>query len=216
MSAPDLKTVPVNFIRFHGLTLLVVENGGVEYVAVKPISDMLGLAWRKVRDTVMSGDNVELYGTKRLLPPSFDVYGGDVLVPENTENPPDLDGEGAKNREPLVQGALLYIRLDCAQFFLSGVNTNKVRANGRTATADKLLAVKKEWAKALHDYETLGVARKRSNLDDLKALQGLIKTRTLVETPQERAALSLVIARVFVDLGVPLGEDPQGALDLHR
>ena len=56
-------TQPVNFIRFHGFTLLIVAHDGIEYIEARPLCEVIGLNWRRARDTVQSGDNATLYGT---------------------------------------------------------------------------------------------------------------------------------------------------------
>lgn len=184
----QLATRPVNFIRFHGLNLLVVEHDGVEYVAARPLVELAGMPWKRARKTLFSAGNVTLYGTCELETAIFD-------------GPRPLKGA-----EKAV-----YFRFDRARMFLARINTDRMRANGNVEAADRLLALQVEWAKVLQDYETKGFAGKPGVTRDLI---GLIKARAATENTRERAALTAMIAETCADLGHPLPPDPQGELAL--
>ena len=193
MSAPDLKTVPVNFIRFHGLTLLVVENGGVEYVPLKPLSDLAGIDWRNTKKSMESPRTITLFAVERLKPPVFAGQGGDVTPTPDT----------------------LYIRLDRARMYLARINTDRMAANGNEDAADVLLTLQIEWAEALHAYETNGVARKKSVKDDQAVLMQLMKTRELANAV-EKPVFTAMIRQQMQEMGFAVEPDPQGSLDLAR
>lgn len=108
------------------------------------------------------------------------------------------------------------MRLDRARFFLARVNTAQIRVHGSTDTADFLLALQIEWAEALHQYETIGVAVKKGHKDTQAELATLYKLRVLAETAAERAALSALIAESFAALGHPLDPDAQQTLPLGQ
>lgn len=194
MSAPDLKTVPVNFIRFHGLTLLVVENGGVEYVPLKPLSDLAGIDWRNTKKSMERPRNVKLLGAQRLNEVVFAGSGGDVTPP---------------TRESW------HIRLDRARMYLARINTELMASHGNVDAADVLLDLQIEWAKVLHDYETHGVARKKSVKDDQAVLMQLMKTRELANAV-EKPVFTAMIHRQMKEMGFAVEPDPQGSLDLAR
>lgn len=181
---------PVNFIRFHGLTLLVVEHQGIEYVPLKPLSDLAGIDWRNTKKSMNSEDNVKLFGATWLKQPVFAVEGGNTTP------------------TPLT----LYIRLDRARMYLARISTARMKANGNVDAAEALLTLQIEWAESLHAYETHGIAIKTSRKEARTELQGWFKTRTLANSPQERAAVTRLIAETFAELGQPLAEDPQQML----
>lgn len=209
MSAPmNTPTLPVGFIRFHGMTLLVVESDGIEYVRAKALSDLLGMAWRKTRDTIQSGDNAVLYGTTRLTPPNFDDLE-DPRVPHEAH----LAGaEGGEATENTSQKGDLYLRLDRARMFLARVSTNQMRAQGNQDAAGILLALQIEWAEALHQYETHGVAVKQARREGRREIHDLMKTRGTPPTAAERTALTRMLADSFADQGYPVPNDPQQSL----
>lgn len=203
-------TQPVNFIRFHGFTLLVVAHDGIEYIEARPLCEVIGLNWRRARDTVQSGDNATLYGTCSLTPPQF----GNFEAPRGIEN---TSGEGGQDDEeteiPAIRSSL-HIRLDRSRMFLARINTNQMRAQGNESAADLLLALQIEWAAALHIYETDGVAIKKGHRENRSDLLGLIKARNTTTNVGERAALTAMIADACAALGYPLPADPQQQLNL--
>ena len=135
-------TQPVNFIRFHGLTLLVVENGGVEYTEARPLCDLAGMLWSSARRTLLAADNAVLYGTKTLTPPQIGGSRG--------TSTPQKDHEWSEN------GGVVHIRLDRARIFLARINTSHMKAKGNVAAAEELLNLQIEWAE-----ETKGDADRR-------------------------------------------------------
>lgn len=187
----DISTRPVNFIRFHGLTLLVVENQGVEYIDPRPLCELAGMVWKSARRTLLSGDNVELYGSRVLQHPSFTSFGTNLV--------PEKDG--------------LYIRLDRSRMFIARVNTSHMRAVGKVSAATALLALQIEWAEALHAYETHGVALKKGQREARAELVGLMKVRELAR-PSEQAAFDLLVREAMTELGCVLPFDAQKQLDL--
>lgn len=197
---------PDSFIRFHGLTLLVVENTGIKYVAAKPLNDLFGLAWRKTRETIREGDNLELYGTRQLVPLNFDVLE-DPKVSQNPVSPEADGGEEPGNGSPR---SAYFIRLDCVQMFLARVNTSRVRASGNVSAANFLLTLQKEWARVLHEYETNGFVSKKSHKDELLRT---LKARGTPLSPQEEAALTELVGEEFAAMGKRLAPSPQMGLE---
>lgn len=191
-------TVPaaraVGFIRFHGLTLLVVAHEGVEYVPAKPFAELAGVDWKGAKRALSSGDSAVLYGTRAFLPPEIRGAGGDI-TPRN---------------------AVLYLRLDRARMYLARINTDRMRSHGNASGADHLLALQIEWAEALHAYETHGVAIKAGRAGAVRELHQLARTRMLVTDPRERRALTALLHAELRALGLPVDsfDDPQGQLPL--
>lgn len=193
---------PDSFIRFHGLTMLVVENGGVRYAPAKPISDLLGLAWRQTRDTIREGDNQDLYGTRQLVPPDFDVLPEGKL----SKTPASTEAEGGEETENGSPRAVFYIRLDAVYLFMARVNTSKVRAAGNVSAANFLLELQKEWRQVLYEYETNGFVVKKTHKDELLRM---LKARGGKLSPQEEAALTELIGDSFAALGKRLAPSQQ-------
>jgi hypothetical protein len=182
---------------------------GLEYINAKALNDLVGLSWRKTRDTIQSGDNVILYGTRRLVPPVFDVLGDPRVLQKPVVG---QFGVGAGTENTTLQGDL-YLQLQLARMFLARVNTSQVRAQGNASAADFLLALQLEWARALHAYETDGIAVKNARKEARAELVGLMKVRPLA-TPLERPAFDAVIRDAMAELGYAPDMDPQQLLAL--
>ena len=190
MQDEDRSTQPVSFIRFHGTSVLVVEHQGGEYIALKPICDMIGLDWRTQKRAIQEPYQAEFYGLKRLLPPEIAGLGG--LKPPS-------EGD-------------LYIRLNRVQFFLAQINPSRVLANGNHDAAAWLIALHHEWADALHDYETLGVAMKSGRLAKLREVNGLMRSIALAKDAQIRDALEALVRTELATLGHAVSPPRQGGL----
>lgn len=185
----DNTTRPVNFIRFHGLTLLVVDNEGIEYLDPRQLCELAGMQWKGARRNLQEGDNVVLYGSKLLQRPVFDADG--------TSRCPGNEA--------------LYIRLDRSRMFMARINTNQMRSHGNAEAAEWLLNLQIEWANALHSYESNGIAVKKSNREARVELVGLMKARELA-TPTERVAFDRLIRNAMAEVGCVMEIDPQQAL----
>ncbi|MEJ1409106.1 MAG: phage antirepressor N-terminal domain-containing protein [Candidatus Sedimenticola sp. (ex Thyasira tokunagai)] len=175
----------VNIINFHGLTMWVVEHDGIQYIYVKPLSDLAGLDWRSAKKTLQESDNAILYGTTWMKHPISAAEGG--------------------TSTPTKEG--LYVRLDRARMYLARINTKMMRGKGAEEAADELLQLQIEWAEALHDYETQGLAvkttRQTSRRKDEESLSSLVKTREKTIDQAERQALTNMIADKLSELGYP-------------
>ena len=206
---------PDGFIRFHGLTLLVVEAAGVQYVPAKPISDLLGLDWRNQRAAIQAGDNAVLYGACRLISPLFNAFErGDITPLPPAGGQAEVDGHTESTSQSADRRADLYIRLDRAQMFLARVNTSRVRSHGNVDAANFLLKLQIEWAEALHAYELHGVAVKQGTLAERRLLNDLMKSRVLAG-PREKPAFDRMISDALAELGYPLAENGQQTLPLE-
>ena len=213
--APLATSQPVGFIRFHGLTLLVVEAITIQYVPVKPIVDLLGLDWRNQRTAIQTGDNAVLYGARRLVSPVFNAVSGGDITPLPTSGNRAADDLDAETPSQIGDRRTdLYIRLDRAQMFLARVNTTRVRSHGNVDAANYLLALQIEWAEALHAYQLHGVAVKEGSLAERKSLGDLMKNRVLAG-PREKSAFDKMIAASLNDLGYPIDDDGQQDLPLE-
>lgn len=206
---------PVGFIRFHGLTLLVVEAAVIQYVPVKPIIDLLGLDWRNQRTVIQTGDNAVLYGTRRLISPVFNAVSGGLKTPLDPSGDLAEDSLDTENLSQIGDRHTdLCIRLDRAHMFLARVNTGRVRSNGNVDAANYLLDLQIEWAEALHAYQLHGVAVKEGSMAERKSLGDLMKNRVLAG-PREKPAFDRMIAASLNDLGYPIEEDAQQHLPLE-
>lgn len=185
------ETRVVNIIDFHGAVMWVVENQGVEYIYAKPLAEMAGIDWRRARKTLFEEDNAVLYGSSLLKHPIFAPTGGP--------------------RSPQDDG--IYIRLDRSRMYLARIQTNQMKAQGKVEAAETLLKLQIEWAEAIHNYETHGVALKNSAKDARAQLVSLIKAQASSKDSEVRDSINRMVRDICAELGYPIA-DPQQQLPL--
>ncbi len=196
-SIKNLLAKPVKLIEFYGLTLTVVEYKKQHYVQIKPISDMLGLTWKHTRRNLFTDENMALLGAKQLNMRPLNEFLGEV-----DENSPSYEGEKSVRHLPV------YIQLDRVHLYLARVNTAKVRAMGKESVADWLLALQKEWANVLYQYES-GYSVQKHNAE--KSLKDLMIMRDKA-IGDEKARLTAMIDTALTAMGSPKPQKSQGDL----
>lgn len=190
-------------INFHNLNLLVYKFNDVEYVPAKSITDAIGIDWRNVKRNFEAEDNKVLYGIARLLALKIDNLGG-LKTPDTPLLGTDMvvaDTEIADNSQFLD---ILCMRLDRVQMYLARVNTSRIRANGNEDAADYLLSLQTEWAKALHDYETHGIAIKSTLFNNTKQLKLLTDIYRGLNDKQQKYVVS---QQIDACLGITRAEE---------
>lgn len=131
-------------IQYAGLTLPVIRNEtAAECVPLKPICDLFGLQWPSQHAKLQEAWLGNFLGVCIL----------------------DIQYAGDQTRQ------MVCIRLNRVAAYLMSLNPTKIRAAGNTSGADFLEAKLTEWADALHDYETFGVAHNPRHADALLALR---------------------------------------------
>lgn len=204
MNHPAIPSPPAThqvsgLIRFHGLLLWVLEHDGADYVQAKPLADLAGIDWRRAKSTLQDADNAVLSAVKWLQPPVF------------------ASEAGLKTPAPKP---VLCLRLDRARMYLARIQTSRMRANGNITGADLLLALQEEWAQALHDYETHGVAIKRGRADlrrqEEASLIALSKAMHAATDAGMKAAFTAMVRDKLAALGYPVAAAPQGRLALDE
>lgn len=132
-------------IEYAGLTLPVVKNeAGVDCVPLKPLCDLFSLKWESQRMKVSETFYAEYLG---------------VSVQKAWVATPLKGGASGEFQEQTC------IRLDRVAAFMMTISPVRVRANGNEEGATFLKAKLNEWADALHDYETFGVAHNPRHAD---------------------------------------------------
>ena len=167
-------------ITYAGMTLAIAKNErGQEVTPLKPIADLFGLQWERQRKKVSEGAYYPRFlGTCTVL-----MHGAD----------------GQKR----VQTCILLSRV---AYYLSGLNPERVHANGNVDGADFLIAKQEEWADALHDYEQLGVAinlnHQRTKLALVNAATRLVSARSKTADKADRALLGQLLDGLASDAGI--------------
>ncbi|WP_022957260.1 phage antirepressor N-terminal domain-containing protein [Spongiibacter tropicus] len=178
-------TKVVSLINFHGVTMIVVEHEGVQYIPFKPLVDLAEIDWRGAKRTVFEPDNAILYGTKRLVDPVLSAEGGSITPPKES----------------------IYLQLSRSRMFLARIQTNRIKARGKEEAAQKLLNLQEEWAEAIHNYETYGVAHKRGKGEAVTQLDKLIRSRKATTDPAEKKSISKLIHEHLNEMGAAVDDD---------
>jgi len=172
-------TRAIGFLHFHGRDLLIVCHQGHLYTDAKPLSDTCDLFWKATKRTLSTDENARFYG--------ISIFKGPQI------------GDSGTTRGPKSG---LYLRLDRVHMFITRINTAHIRAKGKHATADVILALQTEWADALYAYETHGIAikpgRKGSKADDLLKWARL---RNQLSNAEDRRVIDQLIHDELAALG---------------
>jgi hypothetical protein len=136
-----------------------------DYVSLRPLVDQIGLDWRTQKKGLLDDDAVLFYGTlllddgKIVQPPcKYNLKNG--LLPSHDSE------EGQKIGIFCTEDAqkdTVFIRLRRVQIYLARISIGHIKAKGNQSSAEYLLSLHEEWADALHEYETQGVAIKRNH-----------------------------------------------------
>lgn len=193
-------------INYAGLQLPVYKSSiGEDITPLKPIVDLFGLVWRDQRAKIMGNDfyrnHLGIYeqprniNQVRLSSPADEVNLTSNTISEG-DNPTYL---------PEV-----FIRIDRIASYFMTINPERVRANGNITGADFLQQKIEEWADALHDYESLGVAFKDKNKHINNELMQIMKMRQMA-IGQEKLVFSKMLQSKLVEFGYQ-ADDRQGDL----
>lgn len=170
-------------IQYAGLTLPVVKNEvGADFVPLKPVCDVFDLKWETQRMKVSE--------------PFYKKYLG-ICVLKAWVATPHKGGALGEFQDQTC------IRLDRVSAFMMTISPDRVRAGGNTSGADFLEAKLSEWADALHDYETFGVAHNPRHADALLALR---RATAITKVSNIKDARLRAIA--LKELGIALESSP--------
>lgn len=169
-------------IQYAGLTLPVVKNeAGTDCVPLKPLTELFGIEWMNQYKKIQDDWRQKFLG----------VCIGDITY------------AGEQSRQ------MVCIRLDRVAAYLMGLNPTKIRAAGNTSGADFLEAKLIEWADALHDYETFGVAHNPRHADALLALRRATAI-TKVSNIKDARLRSIALSELGIALDDISGAAPAG------
>jgi len=185
-------TRAIGFLHFHGRDLLIVRHESIEYTEAKPLSDTCDLFWKATKRTLSTDENVRFYGSCTFKGPEIGDFG--------TTSGPKTS---------------LYLRLDRVHMFITRINTAHIRAKGKHATADVILALQHEWADALYAYETHGIAVKGGQRNALRELAQTARAIEQVRDSHTRQMLSAALHDELTALGLPADTLDDTQLPLH-
>lgn len=196
------KTPPIakmtHFIQMRDITVPIFILDGIEYVPARDLVDYAGINWRSALSTIFTEENIILYGTCRLMVALYE--------PNRRASTTDMQLETAKN---LNVCELVCFKLSQAYMYLAKINVSHMKAKGNIDGAKRLLAIQSEWANAIHDYETHGVAINKTAFENTKHLKNLYDIYQKATDSQQR---QIIAKQIDYALGVQRDINPTNDL----
>lgn len=176
-----------------------IEIKDVAYVSARETIEVFGLNWRKQKEVLLHPDSVVLYGVIDVSTPEFEVI---VTLSSRKDRHVDLDNH-------------IFIRMDRAMMFIARISTASMRSKGNNHEgADAVLAKQIEFAQALHEYETMGIAVKRNYFGEAEnrrksavVVVKLINAKKEIEEPKARKMVDQLIEINAIDAGATYQPD---------
>lgn len=171
-----------------------------EFISLRPLVDQIGLDWRGQKRGILDDDSVLFYGTLLLkdneilqAPCKYDLKNS-VSANYSSEEPQKI-GVFCTDE---AQKDTVFIRLRRVQMYIARISIGHVRGTGgNESSAEYLLALHEEWADALHDYETLGVAVKKNHTNHRESKEkgyirmvSVIREKNKTETQTDRSLMT--------------------------
>ncbi|EHE6947156.1 hypothetical protein J0Q24_001157 [Vibrio cholerae] len=187
------------------LPVYLDQESKTELIYTKSLVDHIGLDWKSQRRKLLEGDNPDLY-TIAIYKSIADSEG--QMTPENDDSN-NIESDFIKTKEGL------YIPLESVQMYLARILTAQVRSQGNETSAEFILSLQKEWKKALHCYESHGIAIKQSLLkqgkEQVDLLIKLQKLKKDSQDPKVRTIADYHLDQILNELGLPVEEEKKQA-----
>jgi hypothetical protein len=210
-----------------------------QYLSMRPLVDQIGLDWRTQKKGLLDDDAVLFYGTLlledgKILQPACkyslkNSISASNCSPESQKTAHFENIKAQKNdvlprytsEEPQkiatfcsddAQKDTLFIRLRRVQMYIARISIGHVRGTGGNhSSAEYLLALHEEWAEALHEYETTGIAIKstHANLEyaQIKSFLALCKEKRTTSDLGDRQVLNSLMKDFAEKMGHPYQSD---------
>ena len=217
-----------HFIKMRELTVPVFNLNGVEYVPARELVDYAGINWRSALKTIFTEENTFLYGTCRLDVALYEPNRRtsttvNQLATQNTRNNDDKTASIDTNRRDITTvmqsniaknlqvSEIVCFKLKQAYMYLANISVGRMKSHDKADSAKRLLAIQVEWAEALHDYETHGIAVNKSVFDNTKQLKVLVDIYSKLTDKQQKHVVSKQIDHA---LGVHRSDNGNKQLDM--
>lgn len=205
---PEMKVTGI--MHFAGRPHLTYTLMDTDYFSLRPLVDQFGMDWRRQKQRVLDDESVLFYGT-------LSLEGQDILQnPCKYSQKSDVSASNCSPEPQKIatfyaedaQKETVFIRLRRVQMYIARISLGHVKGTGGNHTsAEYILALHEEWAEALHDYETDGVAFKYKHAKyesgRLRDFIALCKEKRMTEDQAERKVLGSVMKDMAEKLGHP-------------
>jgi hypothetical protein len=237
MNTAEMK--PTGLMFFNHKPHLTYTLLDTQYLSMRPLVDQIGLDWRRQKSQLLDDDAVLFYGTLLLddgnvLQPAckYSLKNGisashDSEVKQKTAHFENEKGQknavSASNcsLEPQkiatfcsedAQKDTLFIRLRRVQMYIARISIGHVRGTGGNhSSAEYLLALHEEWAEALHEYETNGIAIKAGHIKlestKVRDFLAMCKEKRTTSDLQDRQVLQSLMKEAAEKMGHPYQSD---------
>lgn len=181
-----------------GREIRTIEVNGTHYVSARGTTSVFDLDWRRQKQHLLEEDSVILYGVI------------DISAPEYADIVSISSGYLSRSdREDTI-----FMRIDRAMMFIARVSTYRLRANGNHDGADAILSKQIEFAQALHDYETFGIAVNKNHWGQSEVLRkqrlavvALINAKNKASDKADRQLLESMIRTAADECNAPYQPD---------
>lgn len=200
-----------------GKEIRTIGINGVAYVSARGTTDVFSLDWRTQKRQLEDKDSIILYGVIDISTPEFseDRESGLTITSKNgVENTDFASQASRKSGYHADREDVIFIRMDRAMMFIAQVSTAHMRAKGNNEGADAILAKRIEFAQALHDYETLGIAinsnyfgQEQIQLKKQDTVLKAVRLLNATESKPERRVVQGMIAALSPELGLSYQPD---------
>lgn len=181
-----------------GREIPTIEIDGVHYVSARCTADVFGLNWRTQKKQLLDAEQGALYGV-------IDISAETGLVHAQSRL------GYRRSRQHIDRENAIYLRMDRVMIYIGRRSTANIRSQGQNHEgAAMVFARQLEFAQALRDYETIGIAVNKNHFgrDDLlrkkrMALVDVVNSKNRIEAKADRALLESLIGDMAGELGVP-------------
>jgi hypothetical protein len=209
---PAMK--PTGLMLFNQKPHLTYTLMDTQYLSMRPLVEQIGLDWRGQKRGLLDDDAVLFYGTLSLeegniVQPACKYSLKNAVLPNYSSEEPQKIATFCSDD---VQKDTLFIRLRRVQMYIARISIGHVRGTGGNhSSAEYLLALHEEWAEALHDYETTGIAIKSSHAsheyNQIKSFLALCKEKRVTDNPNDRQVLNSLMKACAEKMGHPYQSD---------
>lgn len=197
-----------------GKEIRTIEIDGVAYVSARGTTDVFSLNWAKQKRQLEDKDSIILYGVIDISALEFADYRDPRVTITGKNRGENADITSISSGYRADRDDSIFLRMDRAMMFIAQVSVANMRANGNHEGADAILAKRIEFAQALHDYETIGIAINRNHFGQeqmqLKKHDTVLKAVRLLNataTKPERRVVQSMIAKLSPDVGLSYQPD---------
>lgn len=237
MNTAEMK--PTGLMFFNHKPHLTYTLLDTQYLSMRPLVDQIGLDWRTQKKGLLEDDAVLFYGTLQLedgniLQPSckYSLKNGISASNCSAESPKTAHFENEKVQKNTVSASYnseepqkiatfcsedaqkdtLFIRLRRVQMYIARISIGHVKGRGANhSSAEYLLSLHEEWAEALHEYETNGIAIKAGHIKlestKVRDFLAMCKEKRTTSDLQDRHVLQSLMKEAAEKMGHPYQSD---------